>query len=213
MTADDYALQEVPYHFFNPELWSMLKLAVAAQQPSYGAIYRDADALEALRLDPSPFFEVARRELAGRESAAVVALNRVAELRDELLADLKAKLQSGELVATGLLPQNPVPIPIPASLWPDLDVIIPDGNVKGAGYLFQRVRVGRFGSVAQSLAARCRDWMRAQLPSLKKLAKKETLHLAKMEFGTELTVREFNAAYREIFRRSRGRPPKHVSKN
>jgi hypothetical protein len=211
VATDDIPLQEVPGRFFEQERWLKLKHAFAAERQRSCMSCNETDALEALRPDPSGLFAVARSAPTGTASP-VAALNYIAELRDELLADLKAKLQSGEFVATGLLPSGPDAIHIPPELWTDLVVNIPDGIAEGAGYRFQRVRVGRSGPVAQTIAARCTDWMKAQSASFEKLTKKVILHRAKKELGAELTVHAFNAAYREVFQRSRGRPSRQLNK-
>ena len=208
MTADDFSLQEVPDRLFDPKLWSMLKLAFASCSQSSGTAYRDAEALEALRPDSTSFIASARRDPTSWENPVVAAQIRVAELRDRLLADLRNKLTLGELLATGLVPPDPSRVEIPAFLWSELKLIVPDGAATGERFNFEDVRIALTAPRPPNRAARHLNWIRTHLPEIQELTKKEILPKAKFALGTDFRVRDFNAAYSKIFERNRGRPPK-----
>ena len=208
MTAGDFPLQEVPDRLFDSEQWSELKRAFAAGRQNGGMAYGDADALEALRPDPSSFTAFARHEPASWENPAVAAKICVAELRDHLLVELKVKLTSGELVATGIVPPNPTRIIIPAQLWSELSLIIPDGLAGGKRFKFEDVRVARSAPPPLTRAAWHRDWFRVQWPEIQGLTKKAIRPKAQLALGADFRVHDFNAAYKKTFARKTGRPAK-----
>jgi hypothetical protein len=168
-----------------------------------GFPHTDAQALEALRPDPA-FIEITRDEAARRGDMFSIACQHIAKLRMQLLGQIIDKLRSGELVATSLTP--PSPVPISADLWTYLVPIIPVGVAEGGGYKFQNVRVGPPAPPAQLRSAKCRDWMQSLPLESNEMTKKKIQHMAEQALGPDFTVREFNAAYRDVFNRKHGRP-------
>jgi hypothetical protein len=211
MTANDFPLQEVPDRLFDSALWSELKRAAALWCHHSGMAYRDAAALEALRPDSSSFMAFARHDPDSWKNPVVAAQIRVAELRDRLLADLTNKLTSAELVATGLVPPDPTRLTISANLWSELNLIIPDGVAAGRRFKFDDVRVVCPAPPPRDRAAAHVDWFRAHLSGIQDLTKKEIRAKAEVALGADFTVSDFKAAYKEIFARKTGRPPKRLT--
>ena len=196
MNAPAIPLSVVPKTLFPPDEWEDLLIAKGSLQEVLHFLGNTSDGL----------LEYAAQSLAedgipDRETAA----NKLQPytLRTELRNRFKTKLMCGELVASGIAPSGLRQI-IPAELWSDLlpDFIASSAASSQLSYSHVTVRTEATDQSQRDIVAECRDWLRHQEVSPKKVL----LHDAIAHFGADLKTRDFDAAYGAVFRRPRGRP-------
>jgi hypothetical protein len=195
-------LEEAPEHFFDQDGWSEFVSGCGSRQPALRQISHPED---------SSF--VAARQKAAEQLTPVGArareLERIAQLGQRLVADFLARLISGKLTATGMAPPSPERIGIPAELWPKLVPNFEAGTAEGSRYFFTHICITDACDVAPTevgVVKRIAAWLTNRLEQHGDELKKTLLHAAREEFAEEFTNRAFDAAYREIYRRKRGRP-------
>ena len=100
---------------------------------------------------------------------------------------------------------------IPLELTRDLTLNFEDGIGGGCGYTFAYIRIAKVTDIPRQgsdVSGRLAAWL-VQRRARQGLELKKTLvEVAHREFGDEFTVRGFDAAYQQVYRRRRGRPRK-----
>jgi hypothetical protein len=201
MQSKEIPLRDSPERFFDSarrnEFLSFFENREAAlrniSQPEPGIIayYRQ----EAAKMPPPEGARARRDEHA-------------AELGKALVARFKEGLINEEIVATGLSSLAVERVRIAGerwiALWPDFV----DDIAKGEKLEFTRVRVFEAAdrpTQAAALLDRCIKWMQQRShegESRRKVLQRE----ASEHFGRDLKTRTFDAAYKAVFSKTRGRP-------
>lgn len=198
---DTIRLQDAPEHVFDRDKW---QLVVDGSSDREAALHdMCATTIGAhiymIRLtadQPTVAGAQARRELQAYETG------------QHLLADLKGRLRTGEILATGMSALALDRVSIPVERWDDLHLDILKGTAEGQ-ITFTDVRLSlsrRDADAGEGHAAACIEWLRhrkAEGVTLKKQLKAE----AEVRFP-DLASRAFDAAYKKVFETSRGRPRK-----
>jgi hypothetical protein len=100
---------------------------------------------------------------------------------------------------------------IPPELWRDLILNFEDGSGSGGGYNFTHIRIAKGTDIARQrsdVSARIEAWLSERRVRQGSELRKTLVGAAYREFGDELTTRVFDAAYRQVYGRRRGRPRK-----
>jgi hypothetical protein len=198
----DIPLEEAPEHFFDPTEWSEFVSSCGSRQ----------DALRRISYPEPGFFVFARRQAAEQPTlvgARALEQERIAQIGQRIVADFCARLISGELEATGMAPPLPERRRPPGELWSMLVPNFEDGTAKGSGYFLTHVRVGKMSGVTPTEPAtekRIAVWIANRREQHGDELKKTLLVAIRDEFTEEVTSRAFDIAYRDIYRRKRGRP-------
>ena len=158
------------------------------------------------RIQPQPTSLSSRWQTAARKAEQRSWLRHLGE---RLVRDFRARLISGEYVATGFQPPSIERVRIPAELHSGLDFDFENGTEKGDGYTFSHIliiqscgSVGNGFEVSERIAA----WLIERRAGQGEELKKALLHAARTEFGSEFRSRAIDAAYYRIYARARGRP-------
>jgi hypothetical protein len=216
MPEDDVALRDAPERFFDPALWNeYISLPFSRE-----------NLLEGLGQRPNPNDDFLIRE--AKRHVLVLALPTIArrlELKRTMVEEFRERLATGKLVATGFYSFAMERVTIAAERWRDLWPDFINDKAASDTMVFTGVRVSEPAAAADapspslsdasaastkpslSVMQRCLDWMRQRAQegeSRKKVLQKEGKEL----LGNELTTRIFDSAYKEIFSKPRGRPPK-----
>lgn len=192
MPQEEIPLREVPNRFFNPSEWAQY-------------LHQFHSRSEALKI-------LSEFEMPSGLTDSVQQLI-IDRLRSSLFSELKIKLLSREISSTGIPEGDGERSSIPGdhwhTLWPNFvenraDSISP----QFAGYADVLILVpGAKKSAAASQLDQCRSWLRQRAEegeSIKKILARE----ASKQFGSDLTTRMFDAVYKDVFGKVRGRPRK-----
>jgi hypothetical protein len=136
---------------------------------------------------------------------------RIAQLGQRILARFRTSLINGERLTTGMQPPSVERKAFPGELWSQLMPNFEDGTAQGGGYAFALIRVIDATDVApteSNIVVRITGWLGKRRERYGGELKKGLLHAAREEFGDEFKTRAFDAAYRHIYGRKRGRPPR-----
>lgn len=135
---------------------------------------------------------------------------RAAELGRLLVTSFKERLIKEELIATALSPFNIDRARIPGERWPDLWPNFIENRADGNDLKFTDVRISQPTNTQTQdtdFLDRCIEWLRKRSEdgeSRRKILLAEAIE----HFGNALKTRTFNAAYKKVFSRTRGRPRK-----
>jgi hypothetical protein len=205
--ADDPSLgiplQQVPERFFDPVEWDELVSGCGG---------RDA-ALHMISDREHGVFVSMRREVAKQPTPAGAAARkreRLAQCGKRMVAKFCASLNDGDLVATGWQPPSVERVRLPGELWSMLVPNFVDGTARGGGYAITRVRVFDASDRARTepeIEKRIEVWLDKRREQYGDELKKILLQGARQAFGHEFNSRAFDAAYRRVYKRKRGRPP------
>jgi hypothetical protein len=198
------ALQEAPERFFAPDEWNDLVTSCGGREAALRTISSREDGAFVLMRQraadqPTPVGATAREQ------------ERLAQLGARMVASFCGSLISGERVATGMQPPSIERIRVPGELWSTLMPNFEDGTAEGGGYVFAHIRVIEATHVALTepeIVKRIEGWLGKRRAQYGDELKKTLLHDAQDAFGDEFKSRAFDAAYRRIYRRKRGRPPR-----
>jgi hypothetical protein len=195
-------LEEAPEHFFDQHEWREFVSGCGSRQ----------DALRRISYRENSSLVVLRRRVA--EQPTVVGAKareheKIAHLGQRLVAGFLARVISGELVSTGMSPPSPARIQIPDELWLKLVPNFENGTAEGSRYFLTHIRIEAPSQVALTepgMVKRIGAWLANRRAQRGNEMKKTLLHAARDEFAGDFTSRAFDAAYRDIYRRKRGRP-------
>jgi hypothetical protein len=198
------ALGDVPEHFFARDRWDEFVACCGRREKALGQIsYPDHPTLilnrDRLAQQPTSEGDKARAD------------ERISRLGQSLVEDFRARLTNGEYHLTGFQPPSAERVIVPAELLPALILNFADGVAKGGGYTFIHARIvksadlARRGSDVSMLVA---AWLERRQAQGGEELKKALFAAARHEFGHACTGRAFDAAYRQIYARRRGRPPR-----
>jgi hypothetical protein len=136
-------------------------------------------------------------------------------LANFLVSQFKARLMSGALIATGILKGSTLDrTRIPAEIWDELWPDFEHGVAQSPNFHFLRVRVATAPvptihdptDARLNRIRRCVEWLRERRLAKGDEPKKILDDVARKEVVSDLTVREFNAAYGTVYGRQAGRP-------
>jgi hypothetical protein len=201
MVSDKIPLHDAPDHFFDQAKWNEFLSFFESRQPALEQISRVEPGLIVFQ----------RREAAKRSGPGAAEARKgdhIAELGNALVADFKERLITEKLVATGLSSLAVARINIPGERWPELWPNFAEDKATGGQLEFTKVRVFEPIAVrtsAADLLDSCIDWLqnrRLAGESRRKVLQTEAIK----HFGTTLTTRIFDAAYKAVFFKTRGRP-------
>ena len=190
------SLNEVPQKLLDPAKWMEIRAFASNDLIALtylNAPYPDQD-------DPTDFFW-------GRDGSSKQAV-RCYEIGRDLLGQSRRLLIEGKLVATGSKPDGTREIIKPiewANLWP----MFATNRATGPNSSYDDVEIVEAASLETpdaKMLRDCIDWLSEQRPAALKQKKAALLHQAKLEIGANLTHAMFNAAYKVVFGRLRGRP-------
>ena len=192
MPQEEIPLREVPNSFFNASAWALYLRQFQSR----------SQALKVLST-----FEMPNGLSISSQQLVIV------RLRGSIVAELKIKLITREVASTGILEGDDERSAIPGdrwdALWPNFVENRADGiSPQFAGYADVLILVpGAKKSAAASQLDECRSWLRQRAEegeSVKKILARE----ASKRFGSGHTTRIFDAAYKDVFGKVRGRPRK-----
>jgi len=192
------SLNEVPQKLLDPAKWMEIRAFASNDLIALtylNALYPDQD-------NPTDFFW-------GRDGSFEDAL-RCYEGGRKLVSQCRQLLIEGTLIAIGTKPDGTRETIRPidwANLWP----MFATNRATGASQFYDDIEV--FESAAletadEKMLRDCMSWLRLQSSTTLRQKKLELLHQAKRELGENLTHSAFNAAYKAVCGRSRGRPRK-----
>ena len=203
MVSDEIPLDEAPEHFFDQQKWSEFVDCFDNRQAALQQINR-----------PEPgiigFYRRQIANSAGPMTAKAQREEHTAELGKALVADFKERLSNEEIVATGLSSLAVARVTIPSERWPELWPNFAADKAEGKELTFAKVRVSKPASRRTSsirFLEECIAWLQQRQlegESCRKVLEAE----ASNRFGSVLKTRDFAAAYKAVFEKPRGRPPK-----
>jgi hypothetical protein len=185
-------LQDVPAKFFDTKTWGRLRTSASSE-------------LLALCYLNTPYPNPVD------QSDLLCARNRPLEQAVELywigrrlLNDYRLLLFNRKHTATGVEPDGKH-VEIPSVAWFNLWPLFATGRANGPAGIFERIEI--YETDRHKLEQDCVTWLTTCSEILTK--KKFTVYQeAKSELGDELSHAIFNAAYKEVLGRKRGRPRK-----
>jgi hypothetical protein len=196
-------LEAAPEHFFDQERWNEFVSCCGSREEALRRIGRP---------DPSLLVwyrhQVAEQQTS--DSTRAREAERIYRLGQSLVQAFRARLISGEYVATGFQPPSIERVRIPAELHSEPVFDFETGAEKGDGYTFTHVWIltaVHLAGKALEISERIAAWLIVRRARHGEELKKALLHAAQTEFGGDCTGRAFDAAYRRIYTRKRGRPP------
>jgi hypothetical protein len=197
-------LAAVPEHFFDQDKWNEVVSSLGSREKALHRISHP---------DPAAVVGM-RRQVAQRQSAAGAKAReeeRIYDLIQSLAQEFCALLLNGQYVATGFQPPSIERVTIPPEPWRDLTLDFEDGVGRGCGYTFTHIRIAKVTDIpshGSNVPGRLMAWLIERRARQGPELKKSLVEAARREFGDEFTVRGFDAAYRQVYRRRRGRPRK-----
>lgn len=204
----NFFLQEVADHFFDAEGWARLVTSKGSREK----------ALSHVSVREPAIITYSRRQAieAGSERAWEARQEEDLFLLVNFLASqFKARLMSGELIATGILKGSTLDrTRIPAEIWDELRPDFEHGVAQSLNFHFLRVRVATAPvptihdptDARLNRIRRCVEWLRERRLAKGDEPKKILDDVARKEVVSDLTVREFNTAYGTVYGRQAGRP-------
>jgi hypothetical protein len=186
MIYSDMPLSDAPEHFFDPGPWAQVLSAF----PNRGVAVGFLGQLEPNNQD--------HRECA--------------EIGTYLIDRFGKELREGNISATGLCALVVGRVEIPSDRWEDSWPDFPGNRTRHGSLEFTSVSVSRpTEQLADDVLRNCDEWMQRQAQAGNSL-KKALLAQAQVQFGPALTTRIFDAAYKRVFNRGRGRPRRDTPK-
>jgi hypothetical protein len=190
-------LSEAPERFFDPSAWAEIK-SYAGQPYS------------ALAMLNAPVPEQHGDSWWGSiESSEQFSIrSRIAQKARELAYRFRSSLCEGTYVAAGFFHDSATRVVVDPDLCRELWPRFATDRLSGLNFEFTHVRVmeaAERSSASERLLECVINWLRARMvegESRRKILEYE----AKTHFGDMLTDRIFDAAYKAVFNRSRGRP-------
>jgi hypothetical protein len=189
------SLNEVPQNFLDKGQWAELRASAPSDLIALtyiNAPYPDPD-------HPTDFFW-------GRDGSYDQAI-RCYEIGRNLLGQSRRLLIERKLVAFGTRPNGQREMIKPRE-WADLWPMFATNRATGPNASFDKIEILKSRPLEtpdQAMLLDCINWLRAQnVGALKKKA--WLLHQSRSEIGANLTHAIFNAAYKAVVGRSRGRP-------
>ena len=184
-------LRDVPATFFDAKKWNVLRSTAPNELTALcclNAAYPDPS-------DPCDVFCVQGRSLD--DAVELYWTGR------SLLNYYRISLVNRKHVATGVGPDGKR-VKIPATAWINLWPWFATGRASGPGIIFDEIEI--YETDGSKLERACAAWLasRTDLLTQKKAA---IYHEAKLAFGKKLSHAIFNAAYKGMLGRKRGRPP------
>jgi hypothetical protein len=195
-------LQQAPERFFDPVEWDELVSGCGG---------RDA-ALRLISDEERGLLVWMQREVAQQPTPAGAAARnqqRLAPAGKRMVANFCASLINGDLVATGRQPPSVERVRLPGELWSMLVLNFVNGTARGGGYAITQVHVFDASDRARTepeIEKRIEVWLDKRREQYGDELKKILLQGARQAFGHECNSRAFDAAYRRVYKRKRGRP-------
>ena len=197
------ALAEVPEHFFDRRQWDDFVAGGGSREVAL-------DRISSREAGIFVFYRQQAAEQPTEAGARAREAERVSRLGQRIVAGFLARLTGGEFVATGLQPPSIDRVVIPAELWSQLTPNFAKGKAKGGGYVFVQICVIEAAHRAPpeaEIVERIAAWL-SQRRHHGDESKRILLGAARDAFGDECKTRAFDAAYRRVYCRNRGQPPR-----
>jgi hypothetical protein len=197
-------LAAVPEHFFDQDKWNEVVSGLGSREKALHRISHP-DHVTVVH---------GRRQVAQEQSAAGAKAReeeRICDLIQSCTQEFGALLLNGQYVPTGFQPPSIERVTIPPELRRDLTLDFEDGIARGCGYTFTHIRIAKVPDIPRQgsdVSDRLVAWLIERRARHGSELKKTLVEVAHREFGDEFTVRGFGAAYRQVYRRRRGRPRK-----
>jgi hypothetical protein len=197
-------LVAVPEHFFDQDKWNEVVSSLGSREKALHRISHP-DHVTVVYM---------RRQVAQQQSAAGAKAReeeRICDLIQSLMQEFGALLLNDQYVPTGFQPPSIERVTIPLELRRDLTLDFEDGIGRGCGYTFTHIRIAKVTDIPRQgsdVSGRLAAWLVQRRARQGPELKKSLVEVARHEFGDEFTVRGFDAAYRQVYRRRRGRPRK-----
>jgi len=191
-------LRDVPGFFFDPEVWNDLVRLAGTKQNAIELL--DAAHPE----DSQDWWDCALPQMCEQERNTMFARGRA--LRSEFHRDLI----NGKYIAFGFFPKQSDRVSIPRDRLSELYPRFATERLVGRDLEYTGILVveaDEMDGPAAEFQQRLTDWMKARRAD-RMSSKKILEHAAKMHFGERLTQRAFDTAYKTVFNRRRGHPPK-----
>jgi hypothetical protein len=187
MTSEGIPLREVPDHFFEPAKWKQLVELCGGPQ-------------QALAQISIPWLSSFAAQLNAPEM----------KLANLLVEQFLTALRNGEYLATGYDPEERCRTEFQPEDWDRYGLNFAEDETVGGKRKFTHVQVFRRDDRPESekVSDRCVSWLR-ELKSRGDVNSKKVLEgEAFKRFGSDLTTRLFDRAYKAVFNKKRGRPRK-----
>ena len=201
MRDSETPLSAAPERFFDQEKWRRFVSATGG---------RDA-ALEQIS-GPEPriigYYRQKAAELPYAGGAQARHREQILRLGIQILEEFRRHLCTGELIATGYQLRSLTRAVIPTELWKDLWPNFLADKAESGSLILTHVRISEASldpGQASTIVQRCIEWLR-QRQADGEQRKKVLLTDAIRDFSQDLTTREFDAAYKAVFAKKRGRP-------
>jgi hypothetical protein len=200
MAGNDRAVRlgQAPRAFL-PDLWKTYRAGYASDDDALGNLDNElAGSMEFIRQ---------KRSEMGLIPAEDTAQQRVRyEIGIAIVAELKARLGDGRLIATGLQPPGLEQVTLPMRKWPDCSMNFIKDTIVDEPFRFIEVRIAR--PAGAQAVEECAEWLQGQSG----VKKQQRFDEARRRFPG-ITSREFNTAYARVFGRRPGRPRKSAPEN
>ncbi len=192
-------LSEVPGKYLDQKNWNFLQKQAPVDLVALTYINAPYPSEE----DPSDFFW--HRTATAAEGITCYQIGRL------LLKQTRLLLQGGSLVATGIDDKTRKRNVIPTYEWGDLWPMFATNTAVGpdSGYFAIEIFEAPPENIREKLLVDCIAWLKGQQVAATRL-KRSALHAdVKRALGNGVTHSIFDAAYRSVFGRRRGRPKKN----
>jgi hypothetical protein len=187
MIHSDMLLSDAPEHFFDPRLWAQVLSAFSNRDVSVSFLGQ----LEPNNQDHREF----------------------AEIGTYLIDRFRKELREGNITATGLCALVVGRVEIPSDRWEDSWPDFPGNRTRHGSLEFTSVRVSRPTEQNTSNILECCCELIRRQAEAGESRKKVLWQKAEAQFGAALTTRIFDAAYKQVLNRRRGRPRRDTSKS
>jgi hypothetical protein len=178
------ALSDTPSQFLDPKKWA--ELQSFANNNLIALTYINAPYPGECE---GPFERALRRYQVGRA----------------LLEECRRLLLQGKLIATRRTASGKQ-ITIPADAWINLWPLFATGRANGPGVIFEQIEI--YAKNTYKLERDCIGWLTSH-PEVATQKKASVYFEARLALGKKLSHAIFNAAYKQVFTRKRGRPRKN----
>jgi hypothetical protein len=201
--ADPVLLAAAPARFV-AETWARLAALKGSGEKALAALdHPDPAMLVVLRREnlALSLLDLGRRAAAEAQEAAYA-------LGLSLVEAFRALGAQGLIVARGIFAGTGVRQAAPAELWPEARFGFAANAIEAGAFAWKAVTVEPAPPPARAASApsEMRAWLEARRINHGDELKKALRPAAEAEFGEAFTVRAFNAAYADCYRRARGRP-------
>jgi hypothetical protein len=202
MRDNEIPLSAAPERFFDQKKWLKFVSAMGG---------RDAALEQISRPEPGiiGYYRQKVGELPNAGGAQARHQEQMLRLGMQIVEEFRGRLCTGQLIATGYQLPALTRAAIPAELWKKLwpNFVADKAELGTLSLMYVRIaQASPHSGKPLTTVQRCIEWLRQRHEADGEQRKKVLQTDARRDFSQDLTVREFDAAYKAVFAKKRGRP-------